>query len=239
MDQDRRSADYELFLLRIAVGKDPISGEVLPNNSPWRTKEVTDAVRSILTIHSPDPMLAGVNDVLDRNLETDALEQFLDDLTSDQRKIWNVIQENGSGILFSLICKETGFSTAKVQGDLGAMTNKSRKFFDQRISVLNKRKGRYFPYQREASEQCAEPVASLYHERIKEIQEEYPNAYARWSLEQESQLRALFEAGNTIYKIAKTLERQPGAILSRLMKMGLIEIDRQSLIDVSTNSQID
>jgi hypothetical protein len=125
-----------------------------------------------------------------------------------------------------------------VQGDLGAMTNKSRKFFDQRISVLNKREDRYFPYQREASEYCAEPVASLYHKRIKEIHEEYPNAYARWSLEQERQLRALFEAGNTIYEIAKTLERQPGAIRSRLMKMGLMEIDGQSLIDVPTKSQI-
>lgn len=238
MDQDRKNADYEIFLLRIVVGKDPVSGKALPNNSPWRNKEVTDAVRRILSIHEPDLIVAGTVDVLDSNVETDALDRFLDALTSDQRKIWGIIQENGSGILFSSICDKTGFSTAKVQGDLGVITKKSRHFFDPRTPVLNKRKGRYFPYQIDAPKQCADPFASLYHERMKEIQEKYPNAYARWSVEQERHLRALFEAKNSIQNIAKILERQPSAIRSRLMKLGLLEADRQSLIDVPPHSRL-
>jgi hypothetical protein len=51
--------------------------------------------------------------------------------------------------------------------------------------------------------------------------QEYPNAYAPWTEEQETALVELHKAGVHPRQIAKELGRQPGAITARLEKLGL------------------
>lgn len=56
---------------------------------------------------------------------------------------------------------------------------------------------------------------------IEDIKQEYSKAYERWTKEEEETLIDKFDSGLTIKEIAEILERQPGAINSRLKKLGL------------------
>ena len=47
-------------------------------------------------------------------------------------------------------------------------------------------------------------------------------AWARWTREEDAQLTSLFQRGDSRDEIAQALGRQPGAIRSRLIKLGLI-----------------
>lgn len=78
---------------------------------------------------------------------------------------------------------------------------------------------------------CADqeqPVASEsksaknYEERMAEIHEKHPRAYEPWLKEEDADLRRFFHAGMTPRGIAKKLQRQPGAIRSRLRKLDLL-----------------
>ena len=50
MSSDSNSNDFEKFLLRIAVGKNPITGEDLPEDSAWRDEKVVSDVNKVLAI---------------------------------------------------------------------------------------------------------------------------------------------------------------------------------------------
>ena len=63
-----------------------------------------------------------------------------------------------------------------------------------------------------------EPTYSVYACR-----QEYPNAYNPWNEEDDSKLTALWCEGATIEEIASCFQRKPGAILSRIKKLGLEE----------------
>ena len=54
-----------------------------------------------------------------------------------------------------------------------------------------------------------------------EIRIKYPNAYEKWSDEQEEFLKDSFLNGLAVSEIAKSLQRKPGAIRSRFKKLGL------------------
>ncbi len=149
--------------------------------------------------------------------------QFILELTEDQKHILNAIEDNDDGISFSELCAKTGFSAAKVQGDLGAITNKSRKIFGERFVFLNKRNGRYYPHGSILPVPEAASEVSTYHERIEKVKKKSPNAYAAWDEDQEVELRDLFERQISIAEIARTMGRQPGGIRSRLKKIGLID----------------
>lgn len=55
---------------------------------------------------------------------------------------------------------------------------------------------------------------------VAEIREAYPNAYSNWAPEDDATLGRLRDAGRTTHEMAAELGRQPGAILSRLPKLG-------------------
>lgn len=61
-----------------------------------------------------------------------------------------------------------------------------------------------------------------YHERLAEIQAEHPKAYAPWTAEEDQELTNLHQSGKSTSTIAGVLQRQPGAIRSRLKKLGLV-----------------
>jgi hypothetical protein len=63
---------------------------------------------------------------------------------------------------------------------------------------------------------------------VEAARREAPHAYTPWTDQQEKKLRRLFKAGQSIEKIAKTLQRPPGGIRGRLEKLGLITGDRDA-----------
>jgi ATP-dependent DNA helicase RecQ len=61
-----------------------------------------------------------------------------------------------------------------------------------------------------------------YHQRLKQIQETSPNAYANWNEDEDDKLRRLSKLSVSVDEIALILKRQPSAIQSRLKKFELI-----------------
>ncbi|RKX18593.1 MAG: hypothetical protein DRP35_09025 [Candidatus Zixiibacteriota bacterium] len=57
---------------------------------------------------------------------------------------------------------------------------------------------------------------------LTEIKEKYPRAYEKWKISEEKLLIKLFKAGKSYTEISKILQRQKGAIISRLRKEKLI-----------------
>lgn len=59
-------------------------------------------------------------------------------------------------------------------------------------------------------------------ERLKRIRRRYPRAYEKWCKDEEKVLAARFGAGASIEDLSVFLQRRPGAIRSRLRKLGLL-----------------
>jgi len=55
-----------------------------------------------------------------------------------------------------------------------------------------------------------------------DIRVKFPNAYMPWTAEDEAKLKGAFLAGDELKILASTFRRKPGAIRSRLMKLGLV-----------------
>ena len=60
-----------------------------------------------------------------------------------------------------------------------------------------------------------------YIEKIAKIREQYPRAYEPWSAEEDEQLQLRYSQQASIKVLAAEFQRQPGAIQSRLKKLGL------------------
>lgn len=73
---------------------------------------------------------------------------------------------------------------------------------------------------REALDKAVD-VRSGSHGELQAIRQKHPRAYEKWSEEEETELRKLFASGWKVCDIAGKLQRQPGAIQSRLLRMGL------------------
>lgn len=58
---------------------------------------------------------------------------------------------------------------------------------------------------------------------IETIRAKNPNAYKRWSDEEDNRLREKFNEGASVKKLMKDFGRQKGGIVARLVKLGLIE----------------
>jgi hypothetical protein len=58
---------------------------------------------------------------------------------------------------------------------------------------------------------------------LKEKRKRHPRAYEKWTGEEEGRLRHLVRAGSTIAQIAGLLERNRGAIRSRVIKLNLVD----------------
>ena len=57
---------------------------------------------------------------------------------------------------------------------------------------------------------------------ITQIRSKHPRAYEKWDTQEDRSLIELFRKGNRIGQLAEILQRQPGAIGSRLKHLGLI-----------------
>jgi hypothetical protein len=66
------------------------------------------------------------------------------------------------------------------------------------------------------------PARKRKHEIIERAREKHPRAYERWTGDEDQRLALLFAEGMQLTEIARTLERQRRAIISRPLKLGLI-----------------
>lgn len=64
-------------------------------------------------------------------------------------------------------------------------------------------------------------MTESHQERLQKIKAEYPNAYEPWSIEDDELLKTSLAGGMGVDALAKTLQRQPNAIRSRISKLGV------------------
>jgi len=65
--------------------------------------------------------------------------------------------------------------------------------------------------------------------KLKEIKQEYPMAYELWNEKQEEKLIELFDKKKSVSEISEIMQRKPGGIRARLIKLGLIESNKSEL----------
>lgn len=75
---------------------------------------------------------------------------------------------------------------------------------------------------REALEVAAQ-TGEASAERMDDIRKTHPRAYEKWSTEEDMELTRLVAGGAGIEEISTHLQRQPGAIRARMMKLNLVE----------------
>ncbi len=56
---------------------------------------------------------------------------------------------------------------------------------------------------------------------VEEIRKDHPNAYAKWTSEEDELLKSRFKMGTDVHDLATIHHRKVGAIRSRLQKLGL------------------
>ncbi|MCY3977390.1 MAG: hypothetical protein OXG23_04760 [Chloroflexi bacterium] len=61
-------------------------------------------------------------------------------------------------------------------------------------------------------------------DRLDLTKQEHPKAYEPWTDRQEEILKQMYKGGAPVKAIASALKRQPGAIKSRIRKLGLEEL---------------
>lgn len=57
---------------------------------------------------------------------------------------------------------------------------------------------------------------------VEQIRQEYAKAYAKWTKDEDIRLRNEYTQGKTINELTLIFQREPGAIRSRLQKLGLL-----------------
>lgn len=67
------------------------------------------------------------------------------------------------------------------------------------------------------------PWKGSHEERLDKVRAQYPKAYEKWTEDEDRLLKQKFEAGASIDDLAGLLKRQPSAINSRLVKLGLVQ----------------
>jgi len=56
---------------------------------------------------------------------------------------------------------------------------------------------------------------------LEKIRQQYPKAYTKWSSEDDELLQNKYDAGVSVAELSQFFQRQPGAIRSRLEKLGI------------------
>jgi transketolase len=66
---------------------------------------------------------------------------------------------------------------------------------------------------------ATETIPSSYQQRLAHIRKTYPRAYEQWTQEEDATLVQLARSGVSVDEMARQLQRQPGAIRSRVQKL--------------------
>ena len=155
------------------------------------------------------------NSALPKNLTFDGLSDV-------HQRILEAIDEQENGIAFSDLCKELNMKTAELQGYLGSLTSawRIKTGSDERPWTVKNKK--YFVGKKISNE---EPTK--YQQRMEKLKSEFPNAYTKWTSEEEQILKKIWKETGSIEAISKALGRHKGSIRSRLRKLGLDALSLQ------------
>ena len=74
-------------------------------------------------------------------------------------------------------------------------------------------------------------MTESHQERLQKIKAKFPNAYEPWSAADDDLLKTSIAGGKSVDALAKTLQRQPSAIRSRLRKLGILKIEQTDHAD--------
>jgi hypothetical protein len=74
-----------------------------------------------------------------------------------------------------------------------------------------------------AASPSASDHKSSFQEHVEQVRQKHPRAYEKWEASEEDQLVLLFEQGKSINELAELISRNPGAVQTRLRRLGLIE----------------
>jgi ATP-dependent DNA helicase RecQ len=69
----------------------------------------------------------------------------------------------------------------------------------------------------------SKPSKSRYHKKLEQIKEKFPNAYENWTFEADEKIKKLYREGKSNLELSEIFQRKPGAIRSRLKKLGLVQ----------------
>ena len=67
------------------------------------------------------------------------------------------------------------------------------------------------------------PKKTTWQECLKKMRTKHPNAYRPWGDADDRELKRLYEEGTPTRGLTEKFGRHPGAIISRLRKLGLVE----------------
>lgn len=56
---------------------------------------------------------------------------------------------------------------------------------------------------------------------LEEVRQQHPKAYTKWTPDEDETLRKKFQEGMSVVDLSLAFQRQPGAIQSRLVKLGI------------------
>ncbi|MBK9189050.1 MAG: hypothetical protein IPM33_08855 [Phycisphaerales bacterium] len=62
-----------------------------------------------------------------------------------------------------------------------------------------------------------------YQQWLADLRQRYPNAYQAWTPTDDAELESSFRQGSSTRELARRFGRQPSAIRSRLVKLGLLD----------------
>ncbi|MDB2663068.1 TraR/DksA C4-type zinc finger protein [Paracoccaceae bacterium] len=148
--------------------------------------------------------------------------QTFDSLSDVHQRILEAIEAQENGITFSDLCNELNMKTAELQGYLGSLTSawRIKTGSDERPWTVKNKK--YFVGKNVSNE---EPTK--YQQRMEKLKSEFPNAYAKWTSEEERALKKIWKETGSIEAISNALGRHRGSIRSRLGKLGLDALSLQ------------
>jgi hypothetical protein len=143
-------------------------------------------------------------------------------LSDEHQRILEAIAAQENGITFSDLCNDLNMKTAELQGYLGSLTLawRSKTGSDKRPWTVKNKK--YF-----AEKNISNEEPTKYQQRMKKLKSEFPNAYEKWTIEEEQILKKFWKETGSIEAISIALGRHKGSITARIRKLGLDALSSQ------------
>lgn len=137
------------------------------------------------------------------------------------------IRENdlNANSMYGVLCQLSKDYLCEVIGSLkehSLINSRKSEIYDSGEILSISRYGQEFLEGRAAADlELAGDRLTPYQERMNRIRAKHPRAYEPWDEEEEQKLRLMVSERVSVHEIARVLQRKPGAIRSRISKLGL------------------
>lgn len=137
----------------------------------------------------------------------DRKELFSEKVSAGSRTYFFDVKESSGGTKY-LVVSESSQTAEKSYGHSRVM------IFEEYIKIFH-----------EALKKAIEFIGQKNKSKtynVEQIRQEYAKAYAKWTKDEDIRLRNEYTQGKTINELTLIFQREPGAIRSRLQKLGLL-----------------